>query len=119
MGQRFVQLDTTYTAFADNNTAIIHVSQLPPNPGVLAPGPALIFVSVKGVPSVGKMIMVGSGQIGEQPLQQAAVLPASQVVPKTGKGGKSSSGVAQVLPSFLPGALASSLVLFSLFALGS
>ncbi|KAF6763253.1 glyoxal oxidase [Ephemerocybe angulata] len=83
MGQRYVQLDSTYTAYADNNTAVLHVSQLPPNPAIIAPGPALIFVTVKGVPSVGKMIMVGSGQIGAQPVLAKADLKPSEIVPKT------------------------------------
>ncbi|KAK7005867.1 glyoxal oxidase N-terminus-domain-containing protein [Favolaschia claudopus] len=51
MGARFVQLDSTYTAYGANNTATLHVSQMPPNPAILAPGPALIFVVVNGVPS--------------------------------------------------------------------
>lgn len=38
MGQRFVQLDSTYTG--TDGSATLHVSQLPPNPAVLAPGPA-------------------------------------------------------------------------------
>lgn len=47
-----------------NATATLHVSRLPPNPAVIAPGPALIFVVV---PSVGvKAVMLGSGQLGVQ-----------------------------------------------------
>ncbi|KAF7358228.1 hypothetical protein MVEN_00871500 [Mycena venus] len=53
MGQRFLQLDSTYTAYGANNTATLHVSQVPPNPAILAPGPALLFVVVNGVPSGG------------------------------------------------------------------
>ena len=33
----------------------------PPNPGVYPPGPAWLYVVVDGVPSVGKKVMVGSG----------------------------------------------------------
>ncbi|KAG2016308.1 hypothetical protein CC2G_009484 [Coprinopsis cinerea AmutBmut pab1-1] len=89
MGQRFVQLDHTYTGYGSNNSAVLHVSQLPPNPAVLAPGPALIFVVVNGVPSVGKMIMVGNGQIGPQPVHDAAQLAPSELigVKNTGAGG--------------------------------
>jgi hypothetical protein len=120
MGQRFVQLDSTYTAYADNNTAVLHVSQLPPNPNILAPGPALVFVTVKGVPSVGKLIMVGNGVIGEQPIAQVPTLVASQIVPKTGNGNGGSGshsaagrvGVAQ----WWVGAL---VAIASVFALGS
>lgn len=82
MGQRYVQLDSTYTGF-QNNTGILHVAQLPPNPAVLVPGPALLFVVVNGVPSVGVMIMVGSGQIGTQELLSVSSLPSSAIVQQT------------------------------------
>lgn len=39
MGQRFVQLDSSYTGNTDGS-GVIHVSQLPPNPAILVPGPA-------------------------------------------------------------------------------
>lgn len=39
----------------------------PPNAAVFQPGPALMFVVVDGVPSIGQQIMVGSGEIGTQP----------------------------------------------------
>ena len=68
MGQRMVVLNSTYTGFGNNSGAVLHVSQVPPNPAVIAPGPALLFVVVKGVPSVGIQIMVGPGQIGPQPI---------------------------------------------------
>jgi hypothetical protein len=79
MGQRFVQLNSTYTGYAGNNTAILHVSQLPPNPAILAPGPALLFVVVNGSPSVGVAVMVGSGQLGTQPMLAVADLPVSSI----------------------------------------
>lgn len=82
MGQRYVELDSSYTGF-QNNTGILHVAQLPPNPAILVPGPALLFVVVNGVPSVGVQIMVGSGQIGTQQILQAANLPASNIVQQT------------------------------------
>ncbi|BGP44159.1 hypothetical protein JCM10449v2_008223 [Rhodotorula kratochvilovae] len=90
MGQRFVGLDTSYTGYA-NGSATIHVSQLPPNPSLLAPGPAMLFVVVDGVPSIGKFVMVGSGQLGEQPTSAASVLPASS---DARSGSKSSSASA-------------------------
>ncbi|KAF8627795.1 hypothetical protein AX15_004221 [Amanita polypyramis BW_CC] len=91
MGQRFVQLTSTYTGSTSDNTGILHVQQLPPNPAILAPGPALLFVVVNGVPSVGVQVMVGSGQIGNQPTQPAANLPASAFVQSTGVGPSNSS----------------------------
>ncbi|KAG8882655.1 hypothetical protein FRB98_003546, partial [Tulasnella sp. 332] len=60
MGQRYLQLNSTYTGNTDGS-AVLNVQQLPPNPSVLAPGPAYLFVVVNGVPSVGVMIMVGNG----------------------------------------------------------
>ncbi|KAF9527368.1 copper radical oxidase [Crepidotus variabilis] len=82
MGQRYVELAMTYTAYAANSTAILHVSQLPPNAAVLAPGPALIFVVVKGVPSVGLKVMIGSGQLGTQTMLETTNLPTSTLVPQ-------------------------------------
>ncbi|KAJ7650953.1 copper radical oxidase [Roridomyces roridus] len=93
MGQRFVQLDSTYTAYGENNTATLHVSQVPPNPAILAPGPALLFVVVNGVPSVGVQVMVGSGTIGNQTVLDIGDLPASSYVPAPdGQGGGGGSG---------------------------
>lgn len=77
MGQRMVVLDSTYTGFS-NISAALHVSQVPPNPAILAPGPALLFVVVKGVPSVGIQVMVGSKHIGPQ-----TILPIGFIPPPT------------------------------------
>ena len=49
MGQRHIELATAFTSNSDGS-ATLHVSQLPQNPGILAPGPALFFVVVNGVP---------------------------------------------------------------------
>ncbi|KAG5335700.1 hypothetical protein C0989_000621 [Termitomyces sp. Mn162] len=81
MGQRFVQLENTYTGYASNNSAVLHVSQLPPNPAILAPGPALVFVVVNGVPSVGVQIMAGSGTLEKQAILSIGDLPESSVTP--------------------------------------
>jgi Domain of unknown function (DUF1929) len=80
MGQRFVQLDSSYTGYAGTNTATLHVSQVPPNAAILAPGPALIFVVINDTPSVGTMIMVGSGSLGPQAMLPVADLPESSIV---------------------------------------
>ncbi|KAJ7497677.1 glyoxal oxidase [Mycena latifolia] len=98
MGQRFVQLDATYTAYAANNTATLHVSQLPPNPAILAPGPALLFVVVGGVPSVGVQVMVGSGKIEKQTVLPIGDLPETSFVDVASPGG-SGGGGAQSLNS--------------------
>lgn len=72
-------LQSTYTGYS-NNTAVIHTSQVPPNPAIFAPGPALLFVVVRGVPSVGVQIMIGSGQLGTQPVLDVGILPPSEIV---------------------------------------
>lgn len=95
MGQRYLQLSSAYTGYSENNTAILHVSQLPPNPAIFPPGPALLFVVVNGVPSVGVQVMVGNGKLGEQPINDATSLPDSQIMhpsPGNPQRNESSSG---------------------------
>lgn len=98
-GQRHVQLNSTYQLDPSGH-ATLYVSQLPPNPAILTPGPAYIFVVVEGVPSIGQQIMVGSGAIEDQNVTETAVLPASfaaqQTVastPSPSAGSKSSDSV--------------------------
>lgn len=79
MGQRMVVLNSTHTGF-DNNTGTLHVSQVPPNPAIIAPGPALLFVVVNGVPSVGIQVMIGSGKIGPQKILPTGVTPRSTIL---------------------------------------
>lgn len=67
MGMRMVQLDSSWTLHRDGS-ATLHSQQMPPNPSVMAPGPALLFVVVNGVPSIGVDVMIGSGQVGPQPI---------------------------------------------------
>ena len=66
MGQRAVYLDYTYTVNDDASVTYM-VNPLPNTKAMnrlLVPGPALFFVTVGGVPSMGKMIMVGTGVTG-------------------------------------------------------
>lgn len=79
MGQRYLELEHSYSGY-DNNTATLHVRQLPPNPAILAPGPAFIFVVVKGVPSVGVQVVIGSGKLGKQKTLSPADLPSSSII---------------------------------------
>ncbi|WWC57666.1 uncharacterized protein I303_100200 [Kwoniella dejecticola CBS 10117] len=79
-GQRYLELETSYTKNSDSGEVTLHVSQMPPNANIFQPGPAMIFLTVDGVASQGKMIMIGSGQIEKQPILQASVLPASSTV---------------------------------------
>lgn len=92
MGQRYIELQSSYTGH-DDNSATLHVSQLPPNAAVFPPGPALVFVVVDGVPSIGQTIMVGSGKIEEQPVESVQALPESYIpVVQSGSGGSGGSG---------------------------
>ncbi|KAG9117715.1 hypothetical protein FRC07_007318, partial [Ceratobasidium sp. 392] len=76
MGQRALQLNSSFQV-APNGLITMYVAQVPPNPNLLTPGPVLMFVVVGGVPSMGKMVMVGTGNIGAQPVQAASALPPS------------------------------------------
>ncbi|EFP84046.1 uncharacterized protein PGTG_09759 [Puccinia graminis f. sp. tritici CRL 75-36-700-3] len=104
MGQRFLQLNSTYT-HNDDGSGMLHVSQMPPCVACFPPGPAMMFVVVDGVPSNGVMVMIGSGQIGAQPVGVAADLPGtvtdwttSQSMPSPSKNAKHSSS-SHLLPS--------------------
>lgn len=74
MGQRLVQLNNTYTVHSDGSITL-HVAQAPPNPNLLQPGPAFLFVTVHGIPSNGTLVIVGNGQIGTQPISAVGELP--------------------------------------------
>ncbi|QRV89993.1 glyoxal oxidase [Ceratobasidium sp. AG-Ba] len=93
MGQRYLQLNNTYTV-ADTGNITLHVAQVPPNPNILQPGPLLMFVVVDGLPSMGKMVTVGNGNIGAQPTSAASVLPPIVTSTKapTGSAKPTSSG---------------------------
>ncbi|KAG9074014.1 hypothetical protein FS749_014470, partial [Ceratobasidium sp. UAMH 11750] len=95
MGQRFIELQSTYTGNEDN-TGTLHVSQLPPNPAIFPPGPALIYVVVNGVPSIGQQIMIGSGKLGKQSVNSVEQLPESRIVtPQSAPSGSGSGSGGQ------------------------
>lgn len=87
MGQRAMQLNNTYSVASDGSITY-HVSQLPPNPNLFQPGPALLFVTVNGIPSNGTLVRVGSGNVEMQPTFDVSELPASQTaaIESTGSG---------------------------------
>jgi len=76
MGQRAMQLNSTVTVGSDG-TLTFHVAPPPPNPNLFQPGPALFFVTIHGIPSIGKMLIVGSGEIETQPTLPPTELPQS------------------------------------------
>ena len=92
MGQRYMQLNNTYTVNQDGSLTL-HVAQAPPNANLFQPGPALLFVVVNGIPSNGTMVIVGNGEIGTQPTSPAAQLPANVRLDNAkGSGSNTSSG---------------------------
>ena len=115
MGQRMLQLNSTWTANSDGS-GIIHCNQMPPNPSIFAPGPALLYIVVNGVPSVGVDIMVGSGQIGTQDTASVPTLPGTiaqsgAVITSSSGSLKSSTGKISVSSDNATGAASASLLL--------
>ncbi|KAJ7742495.1 copper radical oxidase variant A [Mycena maculata] len=76
MGQRYLQLNNTYTVNNDSSITL-HVSQMPPIPNIFQPGPAMLFVVVNGIPSNGTHVLIGSGNIEAQPTAAVSELPAN------------------------------------------
>jgi hypothetical protein len=90
MGQRILELNNTYTV-ESNGTIILHTSQLPPNPNLFQPGPAMLFVTIQGIPSNATFVTVGNGQFGTQPTSAISGLPASVRVNSASGSAPSSS----------------------------
>ncbi|TFK70849.1 glyoxal oxidase [Pluteus cervinus] len=89
MGQRYMQLNNSYTVNSDGSI-VLHTAQAPPNPNLFQPGPAFLFVNVNGIPSNGTMVIVGNGVMGTQPVSDIAALPAniqSNTANGSGQGG--------------------------------
>jgi hypothetical protein len=120
MGQRYLQLNNTYTVNTDSSITL-HVAQAPPNPNLFQPGPALLFVVVQGVPSNGTMVIVGNGLFGVQPTEPVSPLPPSVGLdgasgaagPNGGSGPSSKKSGAAILES-MPGYLAGAMILIGI-----
>lgn len=91
MGQRMVELASSYTV-AKDGSATIHVSQMPPNPNILTPGPAWMYVLVDGVPSIATEVLVGSGKIEKQKTLPVQELPTSTVDTTNTSSSQAASG---------------------------
>ncbi|KAF9034036.1 copper radical oxidase [Panaeolus papilionaceus] len=91
MGQRFLQLNNTYTVNKDSSITL-HVSQLPQNPNLFQPGPALLFVNIHEVPSNSTYVIVGNGVVGKQPTSPPSPLPDSVRLDNVQGGSNGSSG---------------------------
>lgn len=76
MGQRSLQLNNTYTVNNDGSI-VYHVSQMPPNANIFQPGPAFLYVTIKGIPSNGTYVIIGSGKIETQTVGTVTPLPAN------------------------------------------
>jgi hypothetical protein len=64
-----------------------------PNPNLFQPGPALLFVVVKGIPSNGTYVIIGSGAIEAQPTADASKLPENALAADAnGSASPSSTG---------------------------
>ncbi|WVW85784.1 hypothetical protein I302_107822 [Kwoniella bestiolae CBS 10118] len=81
-GQRYLQLNSTYSVDMNSGKTTHVVSQMPGTngPNLFQPGPAMFFVVVNGVPSQGEFIMVGSGKLETQTTQANEDLPSSTVI---------------------------------------
>ncbi|KAH7106856.1 DUF1929-domain-containing protein, partial [Auriculariales sp. MPI-PUGE-AT-0066] len=90
MGQRYLQLNSTYQVASDGKITL-SVSQVPANANIFTPGPAIIFVVVDGVPSIGTHLIVGSGKQEVQKTSTATVLPANAPSSKFSAAGSGSS----------------------------
>jgi len=55
MGQRYLELATSYTKMEATGEVTVHISQMPPNANIFQPGPAMIFFVENSVPSIGKV----------------------------------------------------------------
>jgi hypothetical protein len=58
MGQRSLQLQHTYTVNNDGTVEFM-VNPMPINQNIFVSGPALLFVTIDGVPSVGVLVQIG------------------------------------------------------------
>ncbi|KAJ7599588.1 glyoxal oxidase [Mycena floridula] len=90
MGQRFLQLNNTFTVGSDG-TITLHTAQMPPNANIFQPGPAFVYVVINGIPSVGSYVIVGSGKMETQPTSAVAILPSSVTSADNTSGGADGS----------------------------
>lgn len=86
MGQRSLQLDNSYEVL-DNGDVNFIVNPMPTNQNIFVAGPALFFVTVNGVPSKGKQVLIGKENLGNVPYKlksgdEPAPLPEKKNNPK-------------------------------------
>jgi hypothetical protein len=54
-GQRYLELATSYVQDSSTGLVTLNVAQMPPNANLVVPGPAMIFLVVDGIPSIGQV----------------------------------------------------------------
>jgi uncharacterized membrane protein len=116
MGQRSLQLNNTYTVNNDGSI-VYHVAQMPPNANIFQPGPALLFVTINGVPSNATYVIVGTGNIEKQPLNAASVLPpsvTSNSATGNGTGTTNHSGATSLSAGAIGGIVAGAIALLAI-----
>ena len=75
-GQRSLQLENSYVVNKNGSVTFI-VNPMPSNMNIFVPGPALLFVTVNGIPSKGKYVFLGGKDLGSVPFDlKAGLTPA-------------------------------------------
>jgi hypothetical protein len=87
--QRAIKLEWSHKVL-DNGGVRLSVQQLP-SPTIFAPGPALLYVVVAGIPSEGKFVMAGNGKIGKQSVLPLVNVHATTDTNASGNGTPSNS----------------------------
>lgn len=124
MGQRALQLDHSYTVH-DDGSVTYTVMPMPKNVNLFQPGPALLFITINGIPSKGKYVIIGStsfsGTIPNDFISAAAnepTLPASSGNSKYDAALSSNSaeafGIGKIVGIVVGGAAVLLLILFGI-----
>lgn len=95
MGQRAIQLEHSYTV-NDDGSVKYTVMPMPSNVNIYQPGPAFLFVTINGIPSKGKYIIVGSTAFsGTIPNNFAAAAGNTPTLPKSVQNSKYNASLSQ------------------------
>ncbi|PWN36401.1 DUF1929-domain-containing protein [Meira miltonrushii] len=81
MGQRSMRLQHTYTV-NDDGSVMYMVNPMPTNQNLFVQGPALLFITIDGIPSSGKFIQVGTQKQGGQIPNTITAGAAPKVLPQ-------------------------------------
>lgn len=120
MGQRSLQLASTYTVNSDGSVEYM-VNPMPINQNIFVGGPALLFVTIDGVPSQGVMVQIGSKTSGQSVPTNFATGTAPSALPAAINNSAydaKPSGVASFGLAKIIGIAVGAAVLFALIILG-